>query len=70
MNKNIKVKNLKEQSDNRTPQDKFLLTIFGAIAEFEKELKYSLQKRQENIKDCTKKRLKDFDYYKQAYING
>lgn len=36
--KDVKVRSLKEQLDFSTPQGKFMLTIFGAIAEFEREL--------------------------------
>ena len=53
-----------------------MLTIFGAIAEFEREL--ILQRQREGIQlakaACKykgrheKKRPKDFDYYKQAYF--
>ena len=73
--KNVKVKSLKEQLDTSTPQGKFMLTIFGAIAEFEREL--ILQRQREGIQLAKaagkykgrheKKRPKDFDYYKQAY---
>lgn len=73
--KNIKVRSLKEQVDFSTPQGKFMLTIFGAIAEFEREL--ILQRQREGIqiakaagkyKGRTEKKCpKDFDFYKQAY---
>lgn len=66
---------LKEQLDSSTPQGKFMLTIFGAIAEFEREL--ILQRQREGIQLAkaagkykgrnAKKRPKDFDFYKQAY---
>ena len=72
----VKVWSLKEQVDFSTPQGKFMLTIFGAIAEFEREL--ILQRQREGIQlakaACKykgrheKKRPKDFDYYKQAYF--
>ena len=45
--KDVKVKSLKEQLDTSTPQGKFMLTIFGAIAEFEREL--ILQRQREGI---------------------
>lgn len=71
----VKVCSLKEQVDFSTPQGKFMLTIFGAIAEFEREL--ILQRQREGIQLAkaagkykgrrVKKRPKDFDYYKQAY---
>lgn len=71
----VKVRSLKEQVDFSTPQGKFMLTIFGAIAEFEREL--ILQRQHEGIQLAkaagkykgrnVKKRPKDFDYYKQAY---
>lgn len=73
--KDVKVKSLKEQLDTSTPQGKFMLTIFGAIAEFEREL--ILQRQREGIQLAKaagkykgrqeKKRPKDFGYYKQAY---
>lgn len=73
--KDVKVRSLKEQLDTSTPQGKFMLTIFGAIAEFEREL--ILQRQREGIQLAKaagkykgrheKKRPKDFDYYKQAY---
>ena len=75
--KGVKVRSLKEQVDFSTPQGKFMLTIFGAIAEFEREL--ILQRQREGIKLAQaagkykgrheKKCPKDFDYYKQAYYN-
>ena len=37
--KDVKVRSLKEQLDSSTPQGRFMLTILGAIAEFERELK-------------------------------
>ena len=71
----VKVRSLKEQVDFSTPQGRFMLTIFGAIAEFEREL--ILQRQREGIQLAKvagkykgrdpKKRPKDFDYYKQAY---
>ncbi len=74
-NRGVKVRSLKEQLDSSTPQGKFMLTIFGAIAEFEREL--TLQRQREGIQIAkaagkykgrnAKKRPKDFDYYKQAY---
>ena len=33
--KDVKVRSLREDLDSSTPQGKFMLTIFGAIAEFE-----------------------------------
>ena len=73
--RNVKVCSLKEQVDFSTPQGRFMLTIFGAIAEFEREL--ILQRQREGIQLAKaagkykgrneKKRPKDFDYYKQAY---
>ena len=73
--KNVKVRSLKEQLDLSTPQGRFMLTIFGAIAEFEREL--ILQRQREGIQIAksagkykgrnAKKRPKDFDFYKQEY---
>ena len=73
--KEVKVMSLKEQLDSSTPQGRFMLTIFGAIAEFEREL--LLQRQREGIQLARaagkykgrheKKRPKDFDFYKQAY---
>ena len=73
--RNVKVLSLKEQLDSSTPQGKFMLTIFGAISEFEREL--LLQRQREGIQLAKaagkykgrneKKRPKDFDYYKQGY---
>ena len=73
--KDVKVLSLKEQLDTSTPQGRFMLTIFGAIAEFEREL--ILQRQREGIQLAkaagkykgrnAKKRPKDFDFYKQAY---
>ena len=34
--KNLKVRSLREDLDSSTPQGKFMLTIFGAVAEFER----------------------------------
>ena len=42
--KDVKVRSLKEQLDTSTPQGRFMLTIFGAIAEFERELQRELQR--------------------------
>ena len=74
--KDVKVRSLKEQLDSSTPQGRFMLTIFGAIAEFEREL--LLQRQREGIQIAkaagkykgrnSKKRPKDFDFYKQAYF--
>ena len=73
--KDVKVLSLKEQLDTSTPQGRFMLTIFGAIAEFEREL--ILQRQREGIQIAkaagkykgrnSKKRPKDFDFYKQGY---
>ena len=71
----VKVRSLKEQLDSSTPQGKFMLTIFGAIAEFEREL--ILQRQREGIQLAKaagkykgrdpKIRPKVFDLYKQYY---
>ena len=71
----VKVRSLKEQVDFSTPQGRFMLTIFGAIAEFEREL--ILQRQREGFQLAKaagkykgrheKKHPKDFHYYKQAY---
>ena len=73
--KDVKVRSLKEQLDTSTPQGKFMLTIFGAIAEFEREL--TLQRQREGIKLAqaagkykgrnSKKCPKDFAFYEQGY---
>ena len=73
--KDVKVRSLKEQLDTSTPQGRFMLTIFGAIAEFEREL--LLQRQREGIKLAqaagkykgrnAKKCPKDFDFYRQGY---
>ena len=75
--KNVKVRSLKEQLDTSNPQGRFMLTIFGAIAEFEREL--LLQRPREGIQIAkaagkykgrnSKKRPKDFDFYKQGYYS-
>ena len=46
--KGVEVKSLKENLDTSTPQGKFMLTIFGAIAEFERDL--LLQRQREGIR--------------------
>ena len=73
--KDVKVRSLKEQLDTSTPQGRFMLTIFGAIAEFEREL--LLQRQREGIKLAqaagkykgrnAKKCPKDFGFYEQGY---
>ena len=73
--KDVKVRSLKEQLDSSTPQGRFMLTIFGAIAEFEREL--LLQRQREGIKLAqaagkykgrnAKKCPKDFAFYEQGY---
>ena len=60
--KDVKVLSIKEQLDTSTSQGRFMLTIFGAIAEFEREL--ILQSQREGIQIA-----KDFDFYKQGYYN-
>ena len=75
LQKDVKVCSLKERLDTSTPQGRFMLTIFGAIAEFEREL--ILQRQREGIQLAkaagkykgrnSKKRPQDFDFYKQAY---
>ena len=75
--KDVKVRSLKEQLDTSTPQGRFMLTIFGAIVEFEREL--ILQRQKEGIQLAkaagkykgrnSKKRPKDFDFYKQGYYD-
>ena len=73
--KDVKVRSLREDLDSSTPQGKFMLTIFGAVAEFEREL--TLQRQREGIilakaagkykgrkpKECPK----DFGFYEQGY---
>ena len=73
--KGVEVKSLKEQLDTSTPQGKFMLTIFGAIAEFERDL--LLQRQREGIKIAQaagkykgrheKKPPNDFDDYKKLW---
>lgn len=73
--KDVKVRSLKENLDTSTPQGRLMLTMFGAIAEFEREL--ILQRQREGIKLAKaagkykgrneKKCPKDFAYYRQAY---
>ena len=75
--KDVKVRSLKEQLDTSSPQGKFMLTIFGAIAEFEREL--LLQRQREGIKLAkaagkykgrnAKKCPKDFSFYEQGYYD-
>ena len=47
--KDVKVLSLKEQLDTSTPQGRFMLTIFGAIAEFERE---ASTRRHSNCQIC------------------
>ena len=73
--KGVEVKSLKEQLDTSTPQGKFMLTIFGAIAEFERDL--LLQRQREGIRIAQaagkykgrheKKPPEDFDDYKKLW---
>ena len=42
--KSVQVRSLKENLDTSTPQGKFMLIIFGAIAEFERELMLQCQR--------------------------
>lgn len=73
--KNVKVRSLREDLDYSTPQGKFMLTIFGAIAELESGL--TLQRQREGIKLAQaagkykggnyKRRPKDFEFYAQGY---
>ena len=62
--KGVEVKSLKEQLDTSTPQGKFMLTIFGANAEFERDLMLHRQRDAKvfvslklpiNIKDGSRK---------------
>ena len=46
-NRNIAFKSLKENIDTETPQGKFMLTVFGAMAELERES--ILQRQKEGI---------------------
>ena len=63
----VKVRSLKEQVDFSTPQGRFMLTIFGAIAEFERELILQRQREGIQLAKAAGKHPKDFHYYKQAY---
>ena len=73
--KDVKVRSLREDLDYSTPQGKFMLTIFGAIAELEREL--TLQRQREGIKLAKaagkykgrkpKECPEDFSFYEQGY---
>ena len=75
--KDVKVRSLREDLDSSTPQGKFMLTIFRAIAKFEREL--LLQRQREGIKLAkaagkykgrnAKKCPKDFGFYEQGYYD-
>lgn len=77
MKKDVKVRSLREDLDYSTPQGKFMLTIFGAIAELEREL--TLQRQREGIKLAKaagkykgrkpKECPKDFGFYEQGYYD-
>lgn len=51
--KGVELVSLKENIDTKTPQGKFMLTVFGALAELERE--NTLQRQKEGI-DAAKKR--------------
>jgi DNA invertase Pin-like site-specific DNA recombinase len=51
--KGVEVKSLKRQLDTSTPQGKFMLTIFGAIAEFERDLMLQCQREGIRIAQAT-----------------
>jgi DNA invertase Pin-like site-specific DNA recombinase len=51
--KGVEVKSLKGQLDTSTPQGKFMLTIFGAIAEFERDLMLQCQREGIRIAQAT-----------------
>lgn len=54
-NKNVSFVSQKENIDTRTPQGKFMLTVFGALAELEREC--TLERQREGIaiaKECGK----------------
>ena len=71
----VKVRSLREDLDSSTPQGKFMLTIFGAVSEFEREL--TLQRQREGIKLAqaagkykgrkSKECPEDFSFYEQGY---
>jgi DNA invertase Pin-like site-specific DNA recombinase len=73
--KGVEVQSLKEKLDTSTPQGHFMLTIFGAIAEFERDL--LLQRQREGIRIAQaagkykgrheKKPPEDFDDYKKLW---
>ena len=73
--KGVEVKSLKEDLDTSMPQGKFMLTIFGAIAEFERDLMLQRQREGIGIAQAAgkykgrheKKPPKDFDDYKKLW---
>lgn len=47
--KNVEFVSKKEAIDTTTPTGKFMLTVFGAVAELEREREYILQRQREGI---------------------
>lgn len=47
--KNVEFVSKKEATDTTTPTGKFMLTVFGAVAELEREREYILQRQREGI---------------------
>ena len=54
--KGVELVSLKESIDTRTPQGKFMLTVFGALAELERE--NTLQRQSEGIAEAKKRGVK------------
>ena len=69
-NKNVSFVSQKENIDTRTPQGKFMLTVFGALAELEREC--TLERQREGIliaKECGKYKGKPkMDIDKEKFI--
>lgn len=76
--KNVRLVSLKENIDTETPQGKFMLTVFGALAELERE--NTLQRQKEGIEAARVKGKqfgrpevpfpKDFDKYYSDWKSG
>lgn len=76
-NKNVEFVSKKEAIDTTTPTGKFMLTVFGAVAELERE--YILQRQKEGIAIAKEKRVykgrkpierKNFDEVVNLWKNG
>lgn len=70
-NKNVQFISMKEKIDTSTPSGKFMLTVFGAVAQLERD--YILQRQKEGIaiakmQDKYKGRKKiQYDNFKEVY---